>query len=382
MKYLASLLVVLLPSLVFSQVANFKVQGKLNDKVAGGKIYFNYRSTEGEVLDSLFTNHGEFEFSGTINGPQQATLLLDTNNTGFQEFVSTSDKIMFFLDIDEEIRIESYETFKQAQITNSKINELHRAYKSLIAESIEKMRQINIRYMQADPELQNNEDYIRKTEKEFAVVENELFRIQRKYITENPNSFFSLLALFEFLNVTEDMSELETMFSGLSVALQNSERGKAFKNQLKTRRLASIGDVAPEVVLPDMEGKTVSLSSFKGKYVFLDFWASWCGPCRQENPFLVSTYRKYRSQHFEIVGVSLDKNRQDWLKAVKDDQLSWVQLSDLKAWGTAAATDYGIIGVPQNYLISPEGVIIAKNLRGEELEKMLAELALPLNTQS
>nr|WP_262896213.1 TlpA disulfide reductase family protein [Sphingobacterium faecale] len=137
--------------------------------------------------------------------------------------------------------------------------------------------------------------------------------------------------------------------------------------------LAQVGDEATEIALPDQDGRIVRLSDYKGKYVLVDFWASWCGPCREESPFLVELYKKYKSKNFEIIGISLDKQRDAWLKAVADDQLSWVHLSDLKAWGTEAVKNYGIVGVPQNFLISPDGKIVAKNLRGDHLEKTLLE---------
>jgi thiol-disulfide isomerase/thioredoxin len=119
---------------------------------------------------------------------------------------------------------------------------------------------------------------------------------------------------------------------------------------------------------------SVSLSSFKGKYFLLDFWASWCGPCRRENPNVVKAYRQYHNKGFDILGVSLDDSKDDWLKAIKKDGLSWTQVSDLKGWKNEAATLYGIQGIPMNFLIDKEGKIIAKNLRGQDLEKRLAEV--------
>ncbi|MFI5195825.1 MAG: redoxin domain-containing protein [Chitinophagales bacterium] len=131
------------------------------------------------------------------------------------------------------------------------------------------------------------------------------------------------------------------------------------------------GTVAPEVTLPSTDGKMVTLSSFKGKYVLLDFWASWCAPCRGENPNVVAAYEKFKDKNFTIFGVSLDNNKEAWEKAIKDDSLTWTQVSDLKGWSSAAATTYAVQSIPTNFLIDPKGRIIAHNLRGEELIKTL-----------
>lgn len=140
--------------------------------------------------------------------------------------------------------------------------------------------------------------------------------------------------------------------------------------------LTAIGTRAKDFTMNNTEGKPVSLSSFKGKYVLVDFWASWCGPCRGENPNVVKTYNQYKGKGFNILGVSLDGSttKAAWLKAIQTDGLSWTQVSDLKGWGNEAAKTYGVSAIPQNFLIDPNGIIIAKNLRGEELQKKLATL--------
>ena len=136
----------------------------------------------------------------------------------------------------------------------------------------------------------------------------------------------------------------------------------------------NIGNKAPELTGNSPDGKTIRLSDTKGKLVLLDFWAAWCSPCRAENPNVVEAYKKYHDKGFDVFGVSFDKDKASWEKAIADDQLTWTQVSDLKYWSSEAGKLYGIQSIPQNVLISPEGIIIDKNLRGEALQLKLQEL--------
>jgi peroxiredoxin len=154
----------------------------------------------------------------------------------------------------------------------------------------------------------------------------------------------------------------------------NYEHAKAFISMVDKMKTIAIGQPAPEIALPDTTGQVVKLSSMKGKYVLVDFWAKWCGPCRQENPNVVRVYHKFKDKGFTVFGVSLDRKKDDWLRAIAEDKLAWTHVSDLKYWQSEAAKTYNITGIPFSLLLDPNGIIIAKNLRGAALEKKLAEV--------
>ncbi len=149
---------------------------------------------------------------------------------------------------------------------------------------------------------------------------------------------------------------------------------REFIKHVETMKATAVGQPAPEIALPNPQGEVIKLSSLKGKYVLVDFWAKWCGPCRRENPNVVKAYNKYKDKGFTVYGVSLDRTREDWLQAIEEDNLTWTHVSDLKFWQSEAAKTYGITAIPFSILLDPNGVIIAKNLRGTALDKKLAEI--------
>lgn len=191
----------------------------------------------------------------------------------------------------------------------------------------------------------------------------------------HPNSFTSMYLLSTMITIVPEQ-RANSYYSALGPAYKNTSYASKTVKAIAAKSLTAIGKPAPDFTQPDTAGKAVKLSDFRGKYVLLDFWASWCIPCREENPNVVSAYQKYHDKGFTVLSVSLDQpgKRAAWLNAIHQDGLSWTQVADLQFWNNAAARLYGIQAIPQNFLIDQEGKIIGLNLKGDELQKTLAGL--------
>lgn len=203
-----------------------------------------------------------------------------------------------------------------------------------------------------------------------SLVQNEDLKVGMQWIEQHPRSLINTSVLYDQVTYMPQ-NEIKKVFYSLPKATRSNSWGRELKYRIDS---LFIGSIAPNFSQPDASGREVSLKEFRGKYVLLDFWASWCVPCREENPYMVTIMQKFASKNFEIVGVSVDEKRNDWLKAIKDDGLHWTNLSDLLGRNSPVFLKYYVPGIPDNYLIDPNGKIIAKDLHGDYLITKLSEL--------
>jgi peroxiredoxin len=202
------------------------------------------------------------------------------------------------------------------------------------------------------------------------------FPVIKQFVLAHINSPVSVDILDDFALRSKEADMVQAAFDQLSPALRNSPSAVELADRIKGMRAVGVGDMAPPFTIPDTEGKMVSLSDFKGKYVLVDFWATWCGPCVAEIPNLIKAHNEYKSKNFDIISISLDRpdSRERWLNKIRETKMDWPQVSELKWWKGRSALLYNINSVPANFLVDPQGKIIAVNLRGQMLEKKLAEI--------
>jgi peroxiredoxin len=375
MKRMILLALAIAPAAVWGQNSSYVLKAKIGDDEAPAKAYLLQIVNGKQIIDSALIDNGAFQFTGTIAEPARAKLVLDHHGEGLAHLGTNADVIALYLEKGN-IDITAKDSVRYAVITGSKVNDDNAKYAAAVDGPEKTLKAINAEYAASSPDKKENPEFVNGLKSRFDTVVEQEKELQQQYIKQNPDSYVSLVALTELAGQDMDASTFEPLYKGLSVGVRNTTAGLAFAKSIDAARATSVGAMAPVFTQNDVNDKPVSLTDFHGKYVLVDFWASWCGPCRGENPNVVKAYNQYKEKNFTVLGVSLDRpgKKDDWLAAIKADGLAWTQVSDLKFWDNDVAKLYGIKAIPQNYLLDPSGKIIGKNLRGEELNKKLAAL--------
>jgi thiol-disulfide isomerase/thioredoxin len=374
MKKTFFLITILLPLLAFSQTAEtFTIKGKIGDQNA--RIYLFYQLGANRVVDSAQMTNGNFNFTGNVINPSDAFLIIDHKGVGINKLDSTADVLSLYVDKGE-MTITGRDSAAKATVTGSKINDDNIQLLAQLRPVIDRAKRLHDETKHASRAELNSAEFQKTIQEKYKALQADQKAILKNFILSHPDSYLSLLALNSVAGPSPEPNEIDPLYNSLSKRLKDTETAKMLEKALDGLRSTAIGSIAPDFVQNDVSGVPVRLSSFRGKYVLLDFWASWCGPCREENPNVVRAYNKYKDKNFTIISVSLDKpeGRDSWLAAIKYDGLRWTQVSDLKFWNNEAAALYKVTSIPSNFLIDPIGKIVAKNLRGSDLDDKLDEV--------
>lgn len=315
------------------------------------------------VFDTLAINDGSFTYSGKTTKPVFAQILTPDRQNGFPVILE-SGTIKVSGDADSMM-------MGKIRVSGTPNNDALQEFMNIQQPFMPQMQKMQGQFMQA--RMTGDTATMGAIRNTMDSIGNIITSQMEDFIKDHPRSIVSAIALQSIMEGMND-STVEQLYTSLDTSVQNSIYGERIGTKVASSKKTRIGQIAPDFTMNNPEGEAVSLSSLRGKYVLIDFWASWCGPCRAENPNVVKTYKKYKDQNFTILGVSLDKDKEAWTKAIKDDHLNWQQVSDLQYWDNAAAKLFGVQAIPANFLLDPSGKIIAKNLRGDALEAELSKV--------
>ncbi|MBD3750482.1 MAG: AhpC/TSA family protein [Sphingobacteriales bacterium] len=347
----------------------FVINGKMSNVGDAKKVYLFVADSLGQMLpvDSTFLNEDhEFKLKSKSVEPEFCQLLIGQKS--FLIIAENGDEITLKADLSQSSG--AYE------LSGSEESNQITAYNKITSEFSQKTGALAEQYSKMISENAGKKDSIINV---FNQKSQELAKpfLEKSYqfIEDHPKTLTAFYAANVMLGMDNNGTYENKLISYSKEAKATFPKNKAviqFANQMEKAERIAIGQMAPDISAQTPDGKTLKLSDFKGKYVLLDFWASWCGPCRQESPNLVKQYQAFKDKKFTIFSFSLDDNKEEWMDAIQKDHLDWSHVSELKQWDAPTAVEYNITAIPASFIINPEGRIIAKNLRGEDLHRFLA----------
>lgn len=314
-------------------------------------------------IDSAVSKNGKFKFEGgKVDYPQLVQLVAG----------DTRKRTSFYLENAKISVVGSLDSLFNAEISGSITQDEYNSFVSANKVLTDQYSKIYTEYQSARQE--GDDAKLSDLEKLGDEIEKQMLQLQKDFVNNNPASYVSP-SLLSSMSYDMEADEIEAMINNLDTAVAAIPSVKSLKDRVMLMKTVAVGQKAPDFTMNDVEGKPVTLSSKIGtKLLLVDFWAAWCGPCRQENPNVVKVYNQFHKKGFDVFGVSLDQKKEDWVKAIADDKLSWTHVSDLQYWSNAAAKMYAVNAIPANFLLDENGIIIGRNLRGENLYNKVNEV--------
>ena len=340
----------------------YKITGTIDSLKDGQVILKRYFDGNWNNIDTSTVQSEKFEFTGKVDLPEMYRI----------EISDTLPYIPVFVDNNNINITGKLDSLKLAMVSGSKIQEEYETFLNEFLTYKNELDSVEDLYVTA--KHKGNVARMNELDTLYESIADKQAQAMMPDVLKNNSSIVSAYVTWTKLVYNLNLDELEAISTNFDSTISKSVYAIMLKDYLLVRRRVDIGQPAVDFTMNDPDGKPVSLSSLYGKYLLIDFWASWCSPCRRENPNVVKAYKQFHKKGFDVIGVSFDKTREAWLKAIKDDKLDWTHVSDLKFWGNEAGKAYGIRSIPSNVLLNPDGVIIAKNLFGKDLEMKLQEL--------
>lgn len=364
MKNIVYLPVMALLMLACSSEPHYVVNGIItgSDSI---KFYLQKRDAGGKIvtLDSAISKKGSFKMKGgQIEYPQQVQLVAG----------DTRKRTSFYLENSDITISGTLDSLFKAKITGSKTQDEYQSFVDSNKPLTDAYANLYSQYQTANQS--GDAAKVAQIEKQADSIQKVMTNLQKDFVKNNPSSYVSP-SILASLSYEMEAPEIESLINNFDTTIANLPQVKTLRERVNVMKAVSVGQKAPDFTMNDVNGNPVSLSSKLGpKLMLVDFWAAWCGPCRQENPNVVKVYNEFHKKGFDVFGVSLDQRKEDWIKAIADDKLTWTHVSDLQYWNNAAAKLYAVNSIPANFLLDESGTIIGRNLRGQDLYNKVNEL--------